>query len=111
MKHDSIHGTFGFDVKETEGGVSVNGRNIKMISEPNPEAIDWKSLGVDVVFECSGRFTKKVDAEKHIKAGAKRVIVSAPSEGADITVVYGINHKNIKDSDLVISNGSCTTNC
>ncbi len=68
-------------------------------------------MGVDVVFECSGRFTKKVDAEKHIRAGAKRVIVSAPSDGADATIVYGINHKTIKDSDLVISNGSCTTNC
>lgn len=111
LKHDSIHGRFGFDVSETDDGIIVNGKNIKMISEPNPEAIDWTGLGVDVVFECSGRFTKKVDAEKHIKAGAKRVIVSAPSEGADRTVVYGINHKDITDEDLVISNGSCTTNC
>lgn len=111
LKHDSIHGAFGAEVKETEDGISIEGKDIRMISEPNPEAIDWKSLGVDIVFECSGRFTKKVDAEKHIKAGAKRVIVSAPSEGADITVVYGINHKNIKADDQVISNGSCTTNC
>lgn len=111
LKYDSIHGTCNFDIKETEDGMSVNNKNIKMISEPDPELIDWKSLGVDVVFECSGRFTKKSDAEKHIKAGAKKVIVSAPSEGADITVVYGINHKNITDTDTVISNGSCTTNC
>lgn len=111
LKHDSVHGAFGFEVKETDDGIMVNGKNIKMISEPNPETIDWKGLGVDVVFECSGRFTKKVDAEKHLKGGAKRVIVSAPSEGADKTVVFGINHKEIKDSDLVISNGSCTTNC
>ena len=111
LKYDSIHGTFGYDVKETEDGMSIEGNNIKMISEPDPEKIDWKGLGVDIVFECSGRFTKKVDAEKHIRAGAKRVIVSAPSEGADITVVYGINHKDIKDSDKIISNGSCTTNC
>ncbi len=111
LKYDSIHGTFAFDVKETEDGMSVDGKNIKMISEPNPELINWESLGVDIVFECSGRFTKKADAEKHLKAGAKRVIVSAPSEGADITVVYGINHKNITDADKVISNGSCTTNC
>ena len=111
LKYDSIHGAFGFDVSETEDGISVNGKNIKMISEPNPETINWADLGVDIVFECSGRFTKKIDAEKHLKGGAKRVIVSAPSEGADITVVYGINHKNIKDSDKVISNGSCTTNC
>lgn len=111
LKYDSIHGTFGFDVSETEDGISVNGKNIKMISEPNPESINWADLGVDIVFECSGRFTKKIDAEKHLKGGAKRVIVSAPSEGSDITVVYGINHKNIKDSDKIISNGSCTTNC
>ncbi|MDO4975177.1 MAG: type I glyceraldehyde-3-phosphate dehydrogenase [Alphaproteobacteria bacterium] len=111
LKYDSIHGTFGFDVSETEDGISVNGKNIKMISEPNPEAINWADLGVDIVFECSGRFTKKIDAEKHLRGRAKRVIVSAPSEGADITVVYGINHKNIKDSDKIISNGSCTTNC
>lgn len=111
LKYDSIHGTFGFDVLETEDGISVNGKNIRMISEPNPETINWADLDVDIVFECSGRFTKKIDAEKHLKGGAKRVLVSAPSEGADITVVYGINHKNIKDSDKIISNGSCTTNC
>lgn len=111
LKHDSVHGAFCKEVKETVDGISINGHNIKMISEANPEVIDWRGLGVDVVFECSGRFTKKVDAEKHIRAGAKRVIVSAPSDGADATIVYGINHKTIKDSDLVISNGSCTTNC
>ena len=87
LKHDSVHGAFSKEVVETEDGIAINGCNIRMISESNPEAIDWCGLGVDVVFECSGRFTKKVDAEKHIKAGAKRVIVSAPSEGADATVV------------------------
>ena len=111
LKHDSVHGAFCKEVLETEDGIAIDGRNIKMISEANPEVIDWRGLGIDIVFECSGRFTKKVDAEKHIKAGAKRVIVSAPSEGADATVVYGINHKSIKNNDLVISNGSCTTNC
>ena len=111
LKHDSVHGAFCKEVVETDDGIAIDGRNIRMISEANPEGIDWRGLGVDIVFECSGRFTKKVDAEKHIKAGAKRVIVSAPSEGADATVVYGINHKSIKESDLVISNGSCTTNC
>ena len=111
LKYDSVHGRAKFDVFETDDGIYVNGKGIKMISEPNPEDIDWKSYGVDIVFECSGRFTKKESAEKHIKAGAKRVIVSAPSDGADITVVYGINHKDIKNSHIVISNGSCTTNC
>lgn len=111
LKHDSVHGFFNQDVTETEKGISISGNEIKMISEPDPEKIDWKSYGVDIVFECSGRFTKKTDAEKHIKAGAKKVIVSAPSEGADATVVFGINHTTIKDTDTVISNGSCTTNC
>ena len=111
LKHDSVHGTFLSDIKESEKGVIIDGQEIQMISEPNPEKIDWASKNVDIVFECSGRFTKKSDAEKHIKAGAKRVIVSAPSDGADITVVFGINHQNINDSHKVISNGSCTTNC
>ena len=111
LKYDSIHGTSNFEISEIDRGISVNGKTIRMISQPDPEVIDWKAHGVDIVFECSGRFTKKVDAEKHIRAGAKRVIVSAPSEGADITVVYGINHKDINGSHKVISNGSCTTNC
>ncbi|MDR1391403.1 MAG: type I glyceraldehyde-3-phosphate dehydrogenase [Holosporales bacterium] len=111
LKYDSVHGAFGANIRETEEGISVNGKDIKMISEPNPELINWEELGIDIVFECSGRFTKKVDAEKHVKAGAKRVIVSAPSEGADITVVYGVNHRDINDSHKIISNGSCTTNC
>lgn len=111
LRYDSVHGTFCQNVEETSGGMSVDGRKIKMISESKPENIDWASVGVDVVFECSGVFTKKIDAERHIRSGAKRVIVSAPSNGADITVVYGINHEAINGSHLVISNGSCTTNC
>ncbi|MDR3030978.1 MAG: type I glyceraldehyde-3-phosphate dehydrogenase [Holosporales bacterium] len=111
LKYDSIHGISDFDISETSDGISVRGQNIKMISEPDPEKIDWIANEVDIVFECSGRFAKKEDAEKHVKAGAKRVIVSAPSDGADITVVFGINHKEIKSDDKVISNGSCTTNC
>jgi glyceraldehyde 3-phosphate dehydrogenase len=82
-----------------------------MTSNAKPEEIGWGNYGVDVVFECSGVFTKKVDAERHISAGAKKVIVSAPSDGADITVVYGINHTDLRDSHTVISNASCTTNC
>jgi glyceraldehyde 3-phosphate dehydrogenase len=111
LKYDSIHGLFQGEIKETEDGISIDGKNIKMISERNPENINWSALGVDIVFECSGVFTKKIDAEKHLAAGAKRVIVSAPSEDADITVVYAINHRNLHNSHEVISNGSCTTNC
>ncbi|MDR1488836.1 MAG: type I glyceraldehyde-3-phosphate dehydrogenase [Holosporales bacterium] len=111
LKYDSIHGRAPFDITTTDLGIKIGTHNVFMINEPDPEKIDWKSHGIDVVFECSGRFTKKIDAEKHIRSGASVVIVSAPSEGADITVVYGINHKNISKSDKVISNASCTTNC
>jgi glyceraldehyde 3-phosphate dehydrogenase len=111
LKYDSVHGRAPFEVIATDSGFKVGDSCVEMISEPDPEKIDWASRGVDIVFECSGRFTKKQDAEKHIKAGARRVIVSAPSEGADITVVYGINHTDINDSHIIISNGSCTTNC
>jgi glyceraldehyde 3-phosphate dehydrogenase len=111
LKYDSVHGRAQFEISETHSGFRVGSHDLKMVIEPDPEKIDWKSQGVDVVLECSGRFTKKTDAERHIKGGADRVIVSAPSSDADITVVYGINHKDIGDSHRVISNGSCTTNC
>jgi glyceraldehyde 3-phosphate dehydrogenase len=111
LKYDSSHGTFGKSVSETTDGIDIDGNTIKMVSVSDPEEIDWASKGVDIVFECSGRFTKKEEAEKHIAAGARIVIVSAPSEGADITVVFGINHKGISAKHKVISNGSCTTNC
>jgi glyceraldehyde 3-phosphate dehydrogenase len=111
LKYDSIHGGFGSDVVETDDGVSINGCHITMLSETSPENIHWDNHGVDVVFECSGAFTKKADAARHIQAGAKKVIVSAPSDGADITVVYGVNHTKLHGSHTVISNGSCTTNC
>jgi glyceraldehyde 3-phosphate dehydrogenase len=111
LKYDSVHGVFDADVMETDDGLEVNGRSIRMVSEESPERIDWAKYAVDVVLECSGRFTKKSDAERHIKSGAKRVIVSAPSDGADVTVVFGINHRNIKEQHKIISNGSCTTNC
>ena len=111
FKYDSVHGVLKNDISETADGILINGKNIKMISEPNPEKIDWRASEVDIVFECSGRFSKKIDAQKHILSGAKKVIVSAPSDGADRTVVFGINHQDILPNDTVISNGSCTTNC
>jgi glyceraldehyde 3-phosphate dehydrogenase len=111
LKYDSIHGRLGVDVIETESGISANSHDIAMISKAKPEEICWGDYGVDVVFECSGVFTKKANAERHISAGAKKVIVSAPSDGADITVVYGINHTDLRNSHTVISNASCTTNC
>ena len=111
FKYDSIHGRFPGKVNATDTHLDVGLGPIQIIAEPNPEKLPWKDLGIDVVLECSGRFTKRADAAKHLEAGAKRVIVSAPADNADITVVYGINHTNINDSHLVISNASCTTNC
>ena len=109
LKYDSVHGII--DVFSTDNGLNVNDTEISMISEADPEKIKWSNYNVDIVLECSGRFTKRADAAKHLCGGAKRVIVSAPSDGADLTVVYGINHTEINDSHIVISNGSCTTNC
>ncbi len=111
FKYDSIHGRFPGKITTTGTHLDVGLGPIQIIAEPNPEKLPWKDLGIDVVMECSGRFTKRTDAAKHLDAGAKRVIVSAPADNADITVVYGINHTNINDSHLVISNASCTTNC
>ncbi len=109
LKYDSVHGFF--DANTTEHGISIGDLEMEMISEQDPSNINWKSRNVDVVLECSGRFTKRDDAAKHLVGGAKRVIVSAPSDGADITVVYGINHTEITNDHIILSNGSCTTNC
>ena len=110
LKYDTIHGVFSSDVSSCQDGIK-NNDIIKIINEPDVKNINWKDLGVDIVFECSGRFTNKNDAIKHIESGAKKVIVSAPSEGSDRTVVFGINHTSISKEDIVVSNGSCTTNC
>ena len=111
FKYDSVHGRFQGSVTTSDDSLDVGLGPIKILAEPNPEKLPWESMGVDVVLECSGRFTKRDSAANHLSAGAKRVIVSAPCDGADITVVYGINHTNINDSHQVISNASCTTNC
>jgi glyceraldehyde 3-phosphate dehydrogenase len=111
FKYDSVHGRFQGNVTTTSNTIDVGLGNINISAEPNPENLPWKAMGVDLVLECSGRFTKKDDALKHVTAGAKRVIVSAPADGADITVVYGLNHKNISSDHQIISNASCTTNC
>ncbi len=111
FKYDSVHGRFPGKVTAENGCLDVGFGPIQIIAEPNPEKLPWKDLGIDIVLECSGRFTKREDAAKHLVAGAKRVIVSAPADNADITVVFGINHKDINNSHLVISNASCTTNC
>lgn len=113
LKYDSSHGIYKHDVKTEGNNLIVNGKSIKYTSTKNPAEIPWKDLGVDLVLECTGAFKKKEDFMLHIeKGGAKRVMVSAPAPGADLTVVYGINHQNYDPSKHhVISNASCTTNC
>jgi glyceraldehyde 3-phosphate dehydrogenase len=98
-------------VKATKTGISINGKIIKVISERDPAALPWAKMNVDVAMECTGLFTSHETASKHIEAGAKRVLVSAPASGADLTVVYGVNHKKLRKSHKVVSNASCTTNC
>ncbi len=112
FKYDSVHGTFDGDVDAGEGTLTVDGDEIKVLSERDPAALPWKELGVDIVLESTGRFTKAEDAKKHIQAGAKKVIISAPAKNEDITIVMGINsNKYDPDNHHIISNASCTTNC
>lgn len=111
-KYDTPHGRFNADVKHEAGCMIVNGDRIKMFSDRNPENLPWADLGVDVVYECTGVFKSKADCQAHIKAGAKKVIVSAPGDkDVDATIVYGVNHDVLKADMTVISNASCTTNC
>ncbi|AEI66256.1 type I glyceraldehyde-3-phosphate dehydrogenase [Corallococcus macrosporus] len=112
FKYDSVHRTWPGTVKATEKGIVVDGKEIAVTAEKDPTALPWKSLNVDVVLECTGRFTARDAAEKHLKAGAKKVIISAPAKGPDITIAYGINHNEYDPAKHhVVSNASCTTNC
>lgn len=111
FKYDSVHGTFPGTVEVLSDGLKINGHHIKVFANPNPANLPWKDLGIDVAMECSGRFTKREDAAKHLTAGAKKVLISAPAEGADLTVVWGVNHKALKPEHTIVSNASCTTNC
>ena len=111
LQYDSIHGQFPYKVKSSKTSINAGLGPIKIFSERNPEDLPWEKLDVDVVMECTGIFTDKAKASLHINAGAKRVLISAPSKDADITVVFGVNHKKIRKSHKVISNASCTTNC
>ena len=111
LKYDSVHGTLAAKVKATKTGINVNGKAIKVIAERDPANLPWEKMGVDIALECTGLFTSQETAGKHITAGAKRVLVSAPASGADLTVVYGVNHKKLKKSHKIVSNASCTTNC
>ncbi len=112
LKYDTAHGKFPGTVVVEGENMLVNGDKIRVCAVRNPAELPWKDLGVDVVLECTGLFTTKEKAGGHIKAGAKKVIISAPGgKDVDGTIVYGVNHKTLKASDTVISNASCTTNC
>jgi glyceraldehyde 3-phosphate dehydrogenase len=112
FKYDSIHGVFDGTVEHTEDALIVNGKKIAISAQKDPGLLPHKQHGIDVVLECSGRFTARADAEKHLTAGAKKVIISAPGKGQDFTVAFGINHEKYDPSKHhVISNASCTTNC
>lgn len=111
FKYDSVHGAFPGTVEAVEDGLKINGHHIKVFAIPDPAQLPWKDVNIDVAMECSGRFTKREDAAKHLSAGAKKVLISAPAEGADLTVVWGVNNKELKPEHKVVSNASCTTNC
>jgi glyceraldehyde 3-phosphate dehydrogenase len=112
LKYDTILGRLKQEVSNTEDTITVGGKTIKVLSERNPADIPWGELGVDIVIESTGIFTKKEDAEKHIAGGAKKVIISAPAKNEDVTIVMGVNQENYDPANHhVISNASCTTNC
>jgi glyceraldehyde 3-phosphate dehydrogenase len=112
LKYDTTHGRFRGTVEVSGNAMKVNGKDIQVVAERDPSKLPWKTLGVDVVLECTGLFTSKAKAGAHLAAGAKKVIISAPGEkDVDRTVVFGVNHKELKGTDTVISNASCTTNC
>ena len=112
LKYDSVHGPFPLDVTGGEGVLNVGGDTMRVLSEKDPACLPWGELGVDIVLESTGRFTSRADAAKHLTAGARKVIISAPAKGEDKTIVYGINHLDYDPAKHhVISNASCTTNC
>ena len=110
-KYDTAHGKFPGTVVVEDGDLVINGDRVKVFAERDPSKLPWAELGVDLVMECTGFFRSRETAGAHITAGAKKVIVSAPGQNVDNTIVYGVNHDSLKSSDMVISNASCTTNC
>lgn len=111
LKYDSVHGRFDGTVEQSDQALVVNGRTVRALAERDPAALPWGDLGVDVVIESTGLFTKADDARKHLKAGAKKVVVTAPAKGEDLTVVMGINDSVYDGTQEIVSNASCTTNC
>jgi glyceraldehyde 3-phosphate dehydrogenase len=111
-RYDSAHGPFPYGVEVSGSDLVIDGDRIKVCAERDPAKLPWRDLGVDVVLECTGLFTSKEKASAHLRAGARKVVISAPAgKDVDATIVYGVNHKTLKSADTVISNASCTTNC
>jgi glyceraldehyde 3-phosphate dehydrogenase len=111
LKYDSVHGRFKGEIATGSDWMDIGRGKIKVLAERDPAKLPWKDLGIDVALECTGLFTKRETAAKHLEAGAKRVIVSAPADGVDITMVIGVNSDQVNAAHRVLSNGSCTTNC
>ena len=111
LEFDSVHGRFPGKIGVANGHLKADGQDLAVLSEATPEKLPWRDLDVDIVMECTGRFTDRAGAAKHLTAGAKRVLVSAPCSGADLTVVYGVNNEKLTQGHHVVSNASCTTNC
>ena len=112
FRYDSVHGAYDGEVSHDAESITIDGHRIAVLKEKDPAALPWRSLGVDIVLEATGRFTKADDARKHLAAGAKKVIISAPATGEDITVVLGVNQDRLDPATHhIISNASCTTNC
>ena len=112
LKYDSVHGIMNAEIKAKDSSIIVDGKELKTFTEREPEKLPWKDLGVDVVLESTGIFTDRAGAEKHLKAGAKKVVISAPAKNPDATIIFGVNQEVYdKNKHSIISMGSCTTNC
>ena len=111
LKYDSVHGVLDADIEAKENALVIGGKEVSVSAIKDPAELPWAEKNVDIVFECTGIFRKRPLADLHIKAGAKKVLISAPADGEDLTVVYGVNHDLLKPEHTVVSNGSCTTNC
>lgn len=111
LKYDSVHGTFPGEIRAADSAIHVDGSKVQVLSERDPTKLPWGDLGVDIVLECTGIFTSKESAGKHLEGGAKKVLISAPASNADLTVVFGVNEDKLEKSHTVVSNASCTTNC
>jgi glyceraldehyde 3-phosphate dehydrogenase len=111
LKYDSVHGRLDADIEATDDALVINGKKVTVSSIRDPKELPWGEKNVDLAMECTGLFRKRDDAERHIQAGAKKVLISAPAKGEDLTVVYGVNHDKLSADHKIVSNGSCTTNC